>query len=285
MDPRRWTVLVLEPNKYEAQIVADVLRAAGVQKMRVETDQAAAMAYLEVFPADIIVACFDMEPLDGAAWTRAFRRNRALPNRRASVFLTSRAFSRLVAEQCRHAGANALIGKPLSSKTLMTTIQKVLEKPRPFIDNQGEGYIGPCRRAGIVTTDAPRKRRRADAEEAPVSAGASEVTQLVSAMAAAIGTYSADPSKLDGCVAALKLIQVAAERGGDGPLMRGCAVFMLHLTTRGLRPEAMKAGVEACMRGLIEMTELDVQETARRDGIAETMRQAVARAATKRAAA
>lgn len=284
MDARRWTVLVLEPNKYEAQIIADILRAAGVQKIRVATDQGAAMALLEVYPADIIVACFDMEPLDGAGWTRAFRRNRALPNRRASVFLTSRAFSRLVAEQCRHAGANALIGKPLSSKTLMTTIGKVLEKPRPFIDNEGEGYVGPCRRAGIITMDAPSKRRQADIEQGQ-SGNTEELKQLVSAMAAAAGAFAADVSMLDGCQAALKLIQGAAERAGDGPLMRGCAVFMLHLTTRNLRPEAMKSGVDACMQGLVDMTELEIQETAQRDAIAEAMRQSVARAASQRSAA
>ena len=55
------------------------------------------------------------------------------PLRQAAVFLTSRAFSRSLAEDCRHAGANALIGKPISAKVLTATISKVLSKPREFI--------------------------------------------------------------------------------------------------------------------------------------------------------
>jgi CheY-like chemotaxis protein len=163
MNPKTWTVCVVEPNKFEAQIIIDLLRMGGVDRIKVFHDPQEAAGALELYPADVIIASFEMSPVDGALWTRAFRRNHGLANRKAAVFLTSRAFSRQIAEQCRHAGANALIGKPLSGKSLMATIHKVLAKPRPFIDNAGEGYVGPCRRAGIVTT-ASTKRRRSDSE-------------------------------------------------------------------------------------------------------------------------
>lgn len=170
MNPRTWTICVIEPNKFEAQIIVDLLRMGGAERIKVFHDAQDAASALEIYPADVVIASFDMTPVDGAAWTRAFRRNHRLANRKAAIFLTSRAFSRLIAEQCRHAGANALIGKPVSGKSLLATVQKVLAKPRPFIDNEGEGYVGPCRRAGIVTT-ASTKRRRSDAELQADAAG------------------------------------------------------------------------------------------------------------------
>jgi CheY-like chemotaxis protein len=164
MNVKGWRVCIVEPKKFEARILVDLLRNAGVDKVKVFADPAAALAALETFKANIVIASFEMTPQDGAAWTKAFRRNHKLADRQAAIFITSAAFSLTMAEQCRHAGANALIGKPLSAKVLTGTITKVLSKPRPFME--ADGYVGPCRRAGIVTAGAPKQRRKADASEA-----------------------------------------------------------------------------------------------------------------------
>ncbi|UPT64746.1 MAG: hypothetical protein M0D54_09750 [Hyphomonadaceae bacterium JAD_PAG50586_4] len=43
MNEKLWSVCVIEPNKYEAQIVQDMLWNAGVLNIRVFTDAALAM--------------------------------------------------------------------------------------------------------------------------------------------------------------------------------------------------------------------------------------------------
>jgi len=167
MNVKTLVVCVIEPNRFEGQIVIDLLRNAGVINATLFTNQAQALEALQHSKFNMIIASFEMTPLDAAAWTRAYRRNRSVIDRQAPMFITSSAFSRSMAEQCRHAGANALIGKPLSGKVLMATINKVLGSPRAFID--AAGYVGPCRRAGIVTAGAPKKRRTADASAADAS--------------------------------------------------------------------------------------------------------------------
>jgi DNA-binding response OmpR family regulator len=162
MDVKAWTVCVVEPNKFEAQIICDLLRHAGVVKRKTFHDAESAMAGLELYEAGLVIISYELGTTDAAAWTRVFRRNAKLANREAAIFVTSSAFSRAMAEECRHAGANALIGKPISGKVLLATINKVLKRPRPFIE--GEAYVGPCRRAGIVTARPAKKRRKADAE-------------------------------------------------------------------------------------------------------------------------
>lgn len=281
MNVKGWTVCLIEPNKFEGQIILDLLRNAGVDKVKVFADAEDALEMLEIYNANVVIASFEMAPVNGAAWTRVFRRNHKLANRKASIFITSGAFSRSMAEECRHAGANALIGKPISGKVLTATINKVLTQPRPFID--AEGYVGPCRRAGIVTAGAPSKRRKADAsaEAAPAQTLQSAVEALVASAAA----FAQDARKLDPCEQALRQVQAYAVNAGDGPLMRACAAFALQLSSaRSLRPEAVKAALEVCVNGVVKLSTLNVEHAQQREEIAEGVRQAVGKAAMQRAA-
>jgi CheY-like chemotaxis protein len=284
MNPSAWTVCVIEPNKFERQIIVDLLRNAGVDKIKAVGDGEDGVEMLEVYNANIVIASFELPKGDGAGWTRAFRRNRKLANRKAAIFITSGAFSLSMAEQCRHAGANALIGKPLSAKVLIATINKVLANPRPFID--AEGYVGPCRRAGTVTAGAPKKRRQADAERAQAPSGdALTLAQVVGALANATAEFAQDAAKAEACESALRQVQAYAVNAGDGPLLRACAAFTLQIkASRAVRNEPARAALQACAQGVAELASLDPAQAERRDAAAERVREAVAKAALQRAA-
>lgn len=283
MDVKNWTVCVIEPNKFEGQIIVDLLRNAGVDRVRILSNQDDAIDLLEVYNANVVIASYEMGPLDGAAWTKAYRRNKKLPGRKASIFITSGAFSRNMAEDCRHAGCNALIGKPLSGKVLLATINKVLTQPREFIDTEA-GYVGPCRRAGIVTAGAPKSRRKAD--DADDAKNRENTLQLaLDGLVNAAARYAVDPTKLEPCEIALRQVQAYAVNSGDGPLMRACAAFALQLSSaKGLRPEAVRASLEVCVNGVVKLVSLGADQAARREEIAEGVRQAVGKASMQRAA-
>lgn len=278
MHVREWTVCLIEPNKFEAQIMVDVLRGVGVEKVRFFTDSAEAMAVLETYPANVIVAAVESMPVDGVAWTRALRRNQQVKNRKAAVFLTSRAFSRNLAEDCRHGGANALIGKPISSKILTATITKVLANPRPFID--APNYVGPCRRAGIVTAGEPKKRRKAD-DSAP--AQGSTLMHTLVGLAVAVDAMLDGKADVSASEMALKKVQSYAVTAADGAMQRVCALMAAQLQAR-LRPDLAREALGACVAGMQELAALDMADAAGRHGVTENVRIAVAKAAAKRAA-
>jgi CheY-like chemotaxis protein len=283
MDVKSWTVCVIEPNKFEGQIILDLLRNAGVDRVRVVANQNDALDLLEVYNANVVIASYEMAPMDGAAWTKAYRRNKKLPGRKASIFITSGAFSRNMAEDCRHAGCNALIGKPLSGKVLLATINKVLTQPREFIDTE-TGYVGPCRRAGIVTAGAPRKRRKAD-DSVDTTAAQNTLKLALDNLVGTAAAYAVDSSKLEPCEIALRQVQAYAVNAGDGPLMRACAAFALQLTSaKGLRPEAVRAALEVCVNGVVKLVSLGPDQAMRREELAEGVRQAVGKASMQRAA-
>jgi CheY-like chemotaxis protein len=283
MNAGAWTVCVIEPNKFERQIIVDLLRAAGVTRFKAFADAASGLEYLVQVEANVVISAFELTPTDGAAWTRSFRRDRKVLNRKAAIFITSGAFSRSMAEQCRHAGANALIGKPLSAKVLIATIGKVLANPRAFVE--ADGYVGPCRRAGIVTAGAPKKRRKAD-DAAAASAGETQtLAHIVGALSAASIAFLADSAKGDACEAALRQVQAYAVNAADAPLMQACTAFALQIKAlRSQRNDVTRAALETCSNGVAEIAALPVAQNDARGTAAERVREAVAKAALQRAA-
>lgn len=283
MNVKNWTVCLLEPNKYEGQIIVDLLRNAGVDKVKAFTNCEAATDALELFSANIIIISYELAAGNAALWTRAFRRNTRMCNRKAAVFVTSSAFSRMMAEECRHAGANALIGKPISGKVLLATINKVLEHPRPFIEAQN--YVGPCRRAGIVTAGAPKRRRKADQTQEQTVRAEQGLPELLASLAEAAGKAGADLQQVPACETALKAVQDYAAKAGDGPLMRAGAAFALQLKVAGaMKIELARPAIDTCVKGVSAIASLPVAEAAQRERLAEEVRQAVAKAAAHRAA-
>lgn len=160
MAPNSWTVLIVSPNKFEAKIQAELVRDAGARRIHVLADNTDSMQQADELGANIILLALDNTPEDSLDWVRRLRRARGSRSQKAFVFLTSRSLTMALAQKCRLAGANAVIGLPVSSATLLNTITKVLAKPRPFIED--EVYAGPCRRAGIVTAGAGKFRRKSD---------------------------------------------------------------------------------------------------------------------------
>ncbi len=150
---------IIAATKFEAQLLADLLRNAGTSDVCVFTDMSSALDGMFGGRANMV---FITEDGGGGALAlvRQLRRSTQHPLRKAPVFIVSAALTLALAERCRIAGANAIIGKPISSAVLSNTIKKVLVKPRPFIE--GANYVGPCRRAGIVTAGTGKHRRQTD---------------------------------------------------------------------------------------------------------------------------
>ena len=67
--------------------------------------------------------------------------------------------------------------------------------------------------------------------------------------------------------------------------MRACAAFALQLGGRDLKSDAARQALEACVSGIKELAALDAAKTRERDALAESVRQAVARAAASKRAA
>ena len=138
----------------------DLLRTAGARRVCTFAESDEALHLLARDASGIVLVDLDAAPISGLEFVRALRSNRASRSRRALVFLLARKLTASLVEACRLSGANAAIGMPVSNATMLTTIRRVIANPRPFVEE--EGYVGPCRRAGIVSAGRGSGRRRTD---------------------------------------------------------------------------------------------------------------------------
>ena len=138
----------------------DLVRTGGARRVCTFGDSDEALHLLARDASAIVLVDLGAIPISGLEFVRALRSNRASRSRRALVFLLARKLTASLVEACRLSGANAAIGMPVSNATMLTTIRKVIENPRPFVEE--EGYVGPCRRAGIVSAGRGSGRRRTD---------------------------------------------------------------------------------------------------------------------------
>lgn len=159
MDVREWRPAVIASSKFEAQIIVDLLRNAAVADVLTFCDSAYALEGLRGARANMVFMSLANETA-ALQWVCGLRRALDHSLRKAPVLIISGQLTAAQAERFRHAGANAIVAKPMSTATLTGVVKKVLARPRPFIESAV--YVGPCRRAGIVTAGPDKRRRQVD---------------------------------------------------------------------------------------------------------------------------
>jgi len=125
-------------------IALTLLESFGITQIRDAASGSEGLRIAKVWPADVALVDFKMEPMNGVEFTRIVRnapdsRNPYLP----IIMMTGHSAVVRVME-ARDAGVTEFIAKPLSAKTLLNRLNSVLYTPRPFVRTRT--YFGPDRR-------------------------------------------------------------------------------------------------------------------------------------------
>ncbi len=137
-------VLLVDDNQHMRAIVAAILKGAGVGNTYEVSDGSEALRVLRERPIDMAVVDFNMFPLDGVEFTRLVRNapdsaNPFLP----IIMMTGHAERHRVCE-ARDAGVTEFIVKPVTANSVLSRLQAVIYRPRPFV--RTDAYSGPDRR-------------------------------------------------------------------------------------------------------------------------------------------
>lgn len=143
-DFAKLSVLVVEDTAPMCKLIASVLETMGVGTVYKAADGAEGFAKFQKHGPDIVLADWQMEPVNGIELTREIRTNMLSPNRMAPVILVTgySAYERVA--EARNAGVTEFLVKPFSANDLAKRISYVINRPRDFID--APGYFGPDRR-------------------------------------------------------------------------------------------------------------------------------------------
>lgn len=150
-------VLLVDDNAPMRAIVAAILKGAGVRKPLEVAGGAEALQVLGSHPVDIAIVDFNMFPLDGVEFTKLVRNSHDSPNPFLPIIMMTGHAERHRVEEARDAGVTEFIVKPVTARSVLSRVNAVIFKPRPFV--RCDTYFGPCRRR-VDDANYPGPERR-----------------------------------------------------------------------------------------------------------------------------
>jgi two-component system, chemotaxis family, chemotaxis protein CheY len=155
-------ILLVEDNQHMRSIVTAILKGSGIRSVRDARDGAEALELLSTFPADIALVDFNMSPIDGVEFTRMLRNASDSKFPYLPVVMITGHSERTRVYEARDAGVNEFVVKPLTARALLSRIEAVIMRPRPFI--RCSSYFGPDRRRSSDRDYGGPFRRASDLE-------------------------------------------------------------------------------------------------------------------------
>jgi CheY-like chemotaxis protein len=137
-------VLLVDDNPHMRSIVGTILKGVGVRQLREAGDGAEGLQVLRDWPADLAIVDFQMQPLDGASFTRLVRGSADSKNMYLPIIMMTGFADRPRVEEARDSGVTELIVKPVTARAIIDRLNAVVYRPRPFV--RTPDYFGPQRR-------------------------------------------------------------------------------------------------------------------------------------------
>jgi len=153
-------ILLIEDNQHMRSIVTTILKGSGIRDIRDARDGAEGLEILRQYPADIALVDFNMFPIDGVEFTRMLRTASDSSNPYLPVIMITGHSERSRVVEARDAGVNEFVVKPLTARALLSRIDAIIMRPRPFI--RCNSYFGPDRRRKPDPTYGGPFRRASD---------------------------------------------------------------------------------------------------------------------------
>ncbi|KAF0222595.1 MAG: CheY-like [Rhodospirillaceae bacterium] len=153
------TVLIIDDSRYARSFIKSALQSFGARQVVEAGDGPEGVEVLRDRKIDLVLVDYDMQPLDGIAFTRLIRAGEVPPCTDLPIIMVSGAADMDTVVLARNAGITEFLAKPVSAESLFRRVRSVLLNPRPFV--RADAFVGPCRR----TMDRPPpegvNRRRA----------------------------------------------------------------------------------------------------------------------------
>jgi CheY-like chemotaxis protein len=146
----RVEVLLADADPKLSEVVRDVLRYIGLQRITSVNNGVEALEYIRKREVDLLITDWDMPQMNGAELVSFLRANPQSPNPYMPIIMLTGKAERRDVENARDVGVTEFLVKPFSAKTLYERLVMVIENPRSFII--ADGYKGPDRRR---RTDIP----------------------------------------------------------------------------------------------------------------------------------
>ncbi len=158
IDINRLRILIIEDNIHFSTLLSSIMRALGVEDIEEARDGSEALEVLKSYSADLVIADWKMDGIDGVECVRLIRADDESPNRFLPIIMVTGYTEKKLIRSALDAGVNDFLAKPISARSLLSRITSVLSENRPFVDE--ETYFGPDRRRRQIGFSGAERRSR-----------------------------------------------------------------------------------------------------------------------------
>lgn len=162
LDLSELRVIVIDDNEFTTILMKRLLRVMRVTQVTVCLDPLVADAAIRESKADLVIVDIDMPGRSGLEIIHDIRHGHVGIARDIFILVVSAHADLEHVQQARDQGANWILAKPLSFRTLYDGIVRAILDDRPFIESTN--YVGPCRRIKNVPLGDPSNDRRTGTE-------------------------------------------------------------------------------------------------------------------------
>lgn len=162
---RAFTALIVDRDDAHRWMMHNLLQALGVGEILTASNNDEALNLLRrlskkpvserIDTVDFMICDIGDEVLNGIAMVRWVRMHKESPNRFLPVILMDKAFEPQDIAEARGFGATHFLLKPVTVDTLVDRILTLVNRPRPFVYNNG--YFGPDRRGSAKDVSNDRR--------------------------------------------------------------------------------------------------------------------------------
>jgi CheY-like chemotaxis protein len=157
------SVLVVDDMPLMIDLTRSILEIFGFQKVLTARDGEEAFDIFCKERPDLVITDWYMDPCDGMELTAKIRKDPLSPNPYAPIILMTGYSAKLRVFEARDQGITEFLVKPFKAEDLYARLEKLIEKPRSFVD--ASNFFGPDRRRiKVKNYDGPQ--RRGDEEQA-----------------------------------------------------------------------------------------------------------------------
>jgi PleD family two-component response regulator len=136
--------MIVDDNRHMRSLLCSIMRALGIKKIKEIGDGESALADISAFEPDIMITDWHMEPMDGTTLVKTLRHSSVDTIRYLPIIMLLGHSDTVRVREARDCGVHDFLTKPVSAKSLLARLTKIIEHPPPFIKT--EHYFGPDRR-------------------------------------------------------------------------------------------------------------------------------------------
>ncbi|NJM91440.1 MAG: response regulator [Rhodospirillaceae bacterium] len=158
LDLSELRVIVIDDNEFSMILMRRLLGVMRVAQVTSCLDSVTADEAIRQSKADLAIVDIDMPGRNGLDVVHDIRHGQVGVPKDMCILVASAHADLDHVEQARNQGANWILAKPLSFRSLYDGIARAILDDRPFVD--GATYVGPCRRVKDVPLADPASDRR-----------------------------------------------------------------------------------------------------------------------------